>query len=286
MQFHSCLILAALIFSSCSSDNSQEVSSAAPLVSDAKQILLMGTFHYHNPGADVAQTKSFDIMSESAQEELEVLSDKIVEFGPNQIFVEWKFDEQEALDSLYTLYLAGTYFDNPELSDFYRKNEIFQLAFRAGKKLGLKQLIAVDYPYTDFPYEKMMESINNADQSELEQSLSGLIEKFTNGFDDLINTGASLEEIYAHLNSEELRQLDMSFYTNLATQAGEVDDFIGAELASEWFKRNLYTWSLIQKNTLPSDDRVMILLGSGHVNMINLLLTGNKEWTPVELSEI
>ncbi|MCB0279074.1 MAG: hypothetical protein KDD94_06220 [Calditrichaeota bacterium] len=92
-----------------------------------KQALLMGTFHYHNPGADVAKTKAFDILSEGSQEQLDSLTKLIRDFNPSKIFVEWSFKEQRELDSLYQLYRQGIYFDNPGLSDFYRKNEIFQL---------------------------------------------------------------------------------------------------------------------------------------------------------------
>ena len=38
--------------------------------SHVKEALLIGTFHYNNPGADVAKTKSFDILSEDSQLEL------------------------------------------------------------------------------------------------------------------------------------------------------------------------------------------------------------------------
>ena len=93
----------------------------------AKQALLMGTFHYHNPGADVAKTKAFDVLSMGSQEQLDSLTKLIRDFNPSKIFVEWSFKEQSELDSLYDLYRQGIYFDNPGLSDFYRKNEIFQL---------------------------------------------------------------------------------------------------------------------------------------------------------------
>jgi hypothetical protein len=287
MQRHLSFILIVLLFTACGIDSTQEEPSSVAIADPGgKQILMMGTFHYNNPGADVVQVKSFDILSDSAQEELEVITDRIKRFAPSQIFVEWKYDRQEKLDSLYALYLSGNYFDNEELSDFYRKNEIFQMAFRAGEKLGLKRIVAVDYPYTDFPYGDMMSSIEKAGQSDLEESFTVLIQEFTVGFDELITSGATLEEMYSYLNSQELRQLDLGFYTHLATQAGSVDDFDGPLLSSEWFKRNLCTWSLIQKGTLPEDERVMILLGSSHVAMIDLFLKGNKEWTPVELSEI
>ena len=147
MQRQISFFLIALVFTACGIESTKEESSSVAIADPGgRQILMMGTFHYNNPGADVAKTKSFDILSESVQEELEVLTDRITNFAPSQIFVEWEFDQQEELDSLYRLYLSGDYFKNEELSDFYRKNEIFQMAFRAGKKLGLERIVAIDYP--------------------------------------------------------------------------------------------------------------------------------------------
>ena len=66
-------------------------------VSDSlkKEVLLIGTFHYHNPGADVAKTKSFDVMSEEAQRELEKISSDITTYNPSKIFVEWPYNKQK-----------------------------------------------------------------------------------------------------------------------------------------------------------------------------------------------
>ena len=51
-----------------------------------KDVLLIGTFHYNNPGADVAKTKSFDILSESAQNDLEKMTAGIKAYKPYQGF--------------------------------------------------------------------------------------------------------------------------------------------------------------------------------------------------------
>ncbi len=37
---------------------------------------------------------------------------------------------------------------------------------------------------------------------------------------------------------------------------------------SEWYRRNLYMYSLIQKLTAPTDGRVLVLVGAGHAAML------------------
>ena len=68
--------------------------------------------------------------------------------------------------------------------------------------------------------------------------------------------------------------------------AGDKDDFSGSFLTSKWFKRNLYMWSLIQKMTDKSDDRIMVLVGSSHAAMFELFINENENWSIRELQEI
>ncbi len=251
-----------------------------------KQALLIGTFHYHNPGADVAKTKSFDVLSNAAQAELEEISEKIKAYHPDQVLVEWPYDEQQKLDSLYQLYLEDNYFTNDSLSDFYKKNEIFQLAFRVAKKTGLKSVQAVDYQNTDFPFDSLMTVAAEQNQTALQKQFTDGIQRFTQEFDEKIESGASLLDITYYLNTEELRRFSNEFQTQVPLLVGNRNNFVGAYLASEWYRRNLYMWSLAQKATQPDDQRVMLLLGSSHIALIKGFIDTNGDWSTVELKEI
>ncbi len=251
-----------------------------------KEVLLMGTFHYNNPGADVAKTKSFDILSKQSQLELELIASKIKEYNPSKIFVEWPYDEQPQLDSLYQLYQDGNYFINDSLSNFYLKNEIFQLAFRVAKKSNLEKIYAMDYNKTAFPYQEVMNDIEANQQIALKEKLEQTIAKFTNDFDNMIDSGASLTELTLALNTEEMNYTSNDLHNNLFSMAGGVDDFNGVFLTSEWYKRNLYMWTLIQKNTDESDKRIMVLAGSGHTAMMELFIKGNRDWSIKKFKDV
>ena len=250
-----------------------------------KDVLLLGTFHYNNPGADVAKTKTFDVMSNSAQQELEKITAKIKAYHPTQVFVEWPHDEQKELDSLYQRYLEGTYFENDSLSDFYKKNEIFQLAFRVAKANGLSKVYGIDYR-TSFPFDEVMAALEKNNQEDLKAEFFDGIARFTEEFDEKIAAGISLADLTIYLNSKEMRKLSNDFHTNLMLLAGAPDDFSGPYLASEWYKRNLYMWSLIQKQTTPEDERIMVLAGSSHVAMFELFIKEDPRWTKTEFKEV
>ncbi|GAA4279227.1 DUF5694 domain-containing protein [Aquimarina mytili] len=277
------LLLVFLIFS-CKKEQGNEQTKPIENL-NSKEVLLVGTFHYNNPGADIAKTKSFDILSQESQLELKEISKRIAAYNPTKIFVEWPYNEQKELDSLYQLYTKGQYFQNDSLSDFYRKNEIFQLAFKIAKQNRLKKVYSIDYT-TSFPFEDVMKDIQKNNQSELKKKIEDAISKITVEFDNQIDSGASLTELTYYLNSPEIRSFSNHFHNNLMLQAGSPNDFSGPLLTSEWFKRNLYMWSLIQKKTLESDQRIMVLVGASHAAMFELFIKENKDWKIKELQEV
>jgi hypothetical protein len=147
--------------------------SAGTLLHAQKKALLLGTFHFHNPGMDAVKLNSFDVMSQASQKELEVITEQIKKFHPDKIFVEWNYKDQKGLDSLYNLYKKGTYDQFVESNhkgkgdyDFYKKNEIVQLGFRAAKKAGLAQVHAIDYQM-NIPFDTVINVINQAGQTSL-----------------------------------------------------------------------------------------------------------------------
>ncbi|WP_291728526.1 DUF5694 domain-containing protein [Bernardetia sp.] len=250
------------------------------------EVLLFGTFHFNNPGLDAAKTKSFDIESEKSQTELDEIAEKIKVYNPSKIFVEWEYNEQEQLDSLYNLYLVGTYFENPKLSKFYKQNEIFQLAFRAAKKLGHAKVYAMDYTDANFPFDSLMEIAQKNNQVALQEEIMQTIQEFSVSFDAQIDADKSLTEILYFLNSSSLRQKDMSLYTQTINKVGGQDNFVGAYLASEWYRRNLYMLSIMQRQITNEDERVMMLLGSSHVALINKIISTHSNLKGIELQEV
>lgn len=279
------LLLFVFLLCSCSEGLQRyEKESNLPL-KGKKEVLLIGTFHYNNPGADVAKTKSFDILSDDSQQELEHMASRIAAFKPTKIFVEWDHDEQVALDSLYDRYRQDMYFNNEGLSDFYRKNEIFQLAFRAARQGAVDTIIGMDYA-TEFPFDSLMLVIERNKQTDLQSKITEMIEVFTTNFDEKIENGESLLHLTYSLNTDELREMSNYFHTEIPLLAGSKDNFIGPFLSSEWYRRNLYMWSLIQKGTAENDARIMVLAGASHVAMFKKFIDDHPEWSVVELQSV
>ena len=241
-----------------------------------KQILLIGTFHFANPGNDVAKIKTFNVMSEKSQKELETMSDKIKKFGPDKIFVEWRFTKQTELDKFY----------NKNTDSLFKKdaNEITQLALRAAKKLNHKKLYAIDYR-TPFPYDSLMMSMEKADQKDLMEKTKKMMEEYQKEQNEKISK-STLTELMLYFNKKETDKDNLQWYLEVANRTGKPDDFTGASLVSNWYKRNLYMYSLIQKLTESKDDKIMVLVGSGHAAMFRQLIENDPTFELIELSTV
>jgi Family of unknown function (DUF5694) len=236
-------------------------------------LLLLGTFHFHNPGADIVKTKGFDVLTPPAQAELQTLTDRIKAFGPQKIFVEWPQKDQAELDALYQAYLAPGYEDYVKTKfpanrhNFLLKNEIIQLAFRAGKKAGLKRIYAFDYTETSFPYDSVQRAIKAAGQEALQQRIDALFQAITAEHNQKFAT-LNLTQLLLYFNTPQSLAANKNSYLELFNRAGRVDDFAGAYLVAEWYRRNLYMYAILQKLVEPSDQRVLALVGAGHAAMM------------------
>ncbi|RBL89134.1 DUF5694 domain-containing protein [Chitinophaga flava] len=253
-----------------------------------KEALLVGVFHFNNPGADLAKTETFDVMSKKSQQELELITDHIKKFRPTKIFVEWEYDNQPALDTLYNRYLKGTYFsyvqDKFPGNTFYAQNEIFQLVFRAGKKAGLEKIYAIDYPM-DWPYDSLQIAIQKAGQTGLQQEIDKQIKEFGEQTNALMKK-LTLTQLLLEENKTSTRNFNLGFYITLLNKGGALHDFTGADVVNAWYKRNLYMYSLIQKLSEEKNERIMIIAGSGHVAVFKQFIAIDRNYKAVELSDI
>jgi hypothetical protein len=245
--------------------------------SKKKQILLLGTFHFENPGLDIAKVNTFNVMSDKSQKELENITNKIKKFGPNKIFVEWNYQKQDKLDKFYNR--------NTDSLLHKQSDEIVQVALRSAKKLGHKKLYGIDYNNTDFPYDSLVKGMTAAGQFDLIKKNEETMKYYEKSQNEKI-AKYSLTELLLDINTKKSNEDNIGWYVETATKGGKTDDFVGAYLVSEWYRRNLYMYALIQKLTESKDDKIMVLLGAGHTAMIREFVEHNPDFEIVELAAV
>ena len=86
------------------------------------QIMLLGTFHFTNPGLDTVKTSVLDVTSADSQQYLQAFSQKMAkDFAPTDVLLECAVGSQGKLNEQYQQYLKGE-FTLPV-------NESYQLGF-------------------------------------------------------------------------------------------------------------------------------------------------------------
>jgi len=246
-----------------------------------QQVLLIGTFHFDNPGLDAAKLRSLDIKSPAVQSEINTIVAAIARYHPDQIFVEYSYQKQAKLDSLYADYLAGK-----PVSGMNDKSEVYQIAFKSAKALGLVRLNAIDYKMDLRGADSLMKVIQQNNQEVLMKAIQDRIHLIAGNINTQVTNGTSLTEMILSLNTRAYRDSDLGFYTGLFTKAGEPSNFIGPDVAGLWYKRNLYMFSLLQKAMVPKDQKIMVLLGASHIAVLQSFFKLDPAYKIVELKDI
>lgn len=249
---------------------------------DKLQVLLIGSSHWNNyqsEGLDVVQTNEVDILSKQYQNDLELIVSKIKAFNPDKIFVERTINYQPKLDSLYNLYKTTNWGDR-------RRNEIYQLGFRTAKILGHQKVYGVDHRNTSFPYDSLIKTMKKAGQTKLITAFNEDIEQYEKTFNIFISEKKSLQEILYFLNDKQQRKSNFDWYLSGANKGGGINENVGSFLTAEWVKRNIYIYGSIQKYTEPKDQRIMVLMGAGHIAVLESLMSQSSSMQIIELKDL
>lgn len=244
------------------------------------QLMIMGTFHFRDQGLDGYKPKfSVDILSEKRQKEVEALVDEIAKFKPTKIAIEWKKDkDQRITDSLYNEYLAGRY--------KLRENEIFQVAFRLGKKLGHKKLYCVDAPsrgFENIPDKKVWSEQNNQ-KKYLDTTYGPMYDVWLKS-EDSLKAVKPLKDHLLYLNTEESQMLNLGLYLFGSFRLAANDEYVGADGVMWWYNRNLRIFANLLQLAENKNDRIFLLIGAGHVPIIKHAAKASPEVKYVEITD-
>jgi len=240
------------------------------------RVLLLGCFHFDNPGLDVAKFENANIMSEKRQQEVMELVAKLKQFKPDKIFVEAPVSNQVKLDSNIMKYKAG------QLT--LQANETHQLGYRLAKELNLPTLYAVDYHEADFPYDSLVKSAMEAKQMNLLGYMKNTIDSIQNDFNGTLKT-KTISEILLKQNSTAMNDLGVGVYFDFLV-AGKEGNHVGSYLTSEWWRRNMIIYENILKRMTGKEERILVIFGQGHTALLDAMMKYNKNIELVPISSV
>src|SRR3954469_18606120 len=244
-------------FATTSTVLAQQSAVAKPEQAVARaEVLVLGTYHMANPGHDIFNMKADDVLAPKRQAEMAELIEVLKKFHPTKIAIESDAGT-EKIPKRYADYLAGKY----ELT----ANEIDQIGLRLAKELGHKAVYPVDAD-GDFPYQRLVNYAKGTGRAkELEEIMNGFGEK-TKAQGEFLASHSVLETLL-WANSDENVAYEDGQYMRLA-HFGEVGDWAGADLNSDWYRRNMRIFSNITHLVDSPNERVLVIYGSGHLSWL------------------
>lgn len=250
------------------------------------KVLILGTFHFKDSGLDSYKPeRDVDILSKERQRQIEEVVRLLEAYKPTKVAVEVMPERQAWLDSLYERYLSGNY----ELE----ANEIFQLGFRLAKRLGHKRVYAVDAKGRSYFPQMSEEEYNAKVNSILETVDPKLIEaeeRWEERFNSLYRYEESLlarqtiRENYLYGNSIETLRKHHGHYLIGEFKLGRGDDYFGPDLKTRWYNRNLRIFQNLQRITESPTERILLIIGGGHVPILRDCVESSPEYELIEVS--
>jgi Family of unknown function (DUF5694) len=266
------ILRALLIFAGAT-----QLAIAAPIfAADEHQIelLVLGTFHFDNPGQDIANTQVDDVLEAKRQAEIALILDGLARFKPSKIAVESQRRQPGSnFSEKYPEFRAGKM--GPSA------NEVVQLGFALAKRLGHQNVYSVDVS-GEFPFEAVMAFAQRTGQGEKLGSRIAAIQSWTADIGNQLKS-KTLAAVLREFNEPAAVAQGNAFYLDML-QYGAVDEQPGAELVSRWYERNVRICARIVQSAQPGD-RILVVYGSGHSYLLRHCLGGAPGFRIIEAND-
>lgn len=246
------------------------LSSMVPLTAqttpppEPAQVLVLGVYHFANPGLDVVKVEVADVLSPTRQDEILSVVEALSSFHPTRVAVEELPSTRSRLDSLYAAYLLKRH----ELT----RNETQQLGFRLAAMHGHSRVFPVDYR-NDFPFGALLEYAEAHDLDFLtfvDEERARMTAE-----DERWQREHTVAEILRQKNDPENLAQKHGIYMRFA-RVGAGDTHVGADLLSSWYERNIRIFTNIQ-DLARTGDRILLIVGSGHAPILRELIASDPE---------
>jgi hypothetical protein len=244
--------------------------------SNTVEVLTLGAFHFNFPNLDVEQTADedkIDVLLPEYQKEIELIVKKLLVFQPTVVVIEQLSEYQSIIDAEYNQYLAGNY----QLG----RAEQEQIGYRIAKAMGLKKVYCAD----DFGVftENITNLLNNQESEEFSvfaQSFEKNNSNFQFNKKRIFKTEGILAKLI-QLNNEENIKKSLGYYLlDIFKHENTSYDFTGVDFETgRWFNRNLRIFRNIQRIETNPSDRILVIFGAEHLNILNFLFESSQEYT-------
>ena len=140
-------LLVGLVTAFLTTNLSAQTQSASPV---PIQVMVLGTYHFGNPGLDLHNMKVDSVLTPTKQTELADVASRLAKFNPTKIAVEALSDRLDFATKKFDSFTPETLTKDPD--------ERVQIAFRLAHQLGQKSVYGIDEQSDTidyFPFDKV-----------------------------------------------------------------------------------------------------------------------------------
>ena len=221
------------------------------------QVMVLGTYHFDNPGQDLHNMKVDSVLTPSKQAELADLASRLAKFNPTKIAVEALSDRSDLVSNRFDGFTSEKLITDPD--------ERTQIAFRLAHQLGHKSVYGIDEQSKTidyFPFDKVEAYAKAHEQGAALGRMQEKVEEMMKQMETAQKT-KPIRVMLADVNEPARVLFDhQNFYYALLSLANEKEQ-PGAELNAAWYQRNAKIFAKLTQITQPGD-RVLVVFGSGH----------------------
>lgn len=235
-------------------------AQTAARVPEPIQVMIVGAFHFDNPGQDINNVAIDPVTTPTKQAELAAVAAGLQRFHPTAVAVERiATDNATLLDQRYPAFAPADLLTNAD--------ERVQIGYRLANLEGLTRVYAIDEQPSEgerdyFPFDKVM---TWAAAHHREADLAALNAPVAAYVADLSarQRTESLGSLLADTNRvDHPIHGNMDLYYGLL-KFGDAVDQPGAELNSGWYERNAKIFAKLMLTAKPGD-RIVVVYGAGH----------------------
>jgi hypothetical protein len=222
------------------------------------KVMVLGTWHFANPGLDVVNVESDDVRTPKRQCELRAVTRSLAQFRPTKIMVERVAKRPDLIDDGFEAFTPRQLLE--------QKDERVQVGYRLAHALGHQKVYAIDeQPAAGepdyFPFGKVIKHAQANNQMTRLQAGMAEVEADKKGFEKR-QARTNLATLLIETNEPSAWRAGISGYYEMLS-VGNAQEQPGAELNAYWYMRNAKIFAKLMTITQPGD-RVLVLFGSSH----------------------
>lgn len=236
-------------------------------------VMLLGTYHFANPGRDAVKQDVDDVLAPPRQVELEALVRRLAEWQPDQIAVEWPFTFVDSTRVRYERYRAGTLAPS--------RDEVVQVGFRLAHRLGHAMVYPIDQPMPIGNDSIGALFQRRPDLKHASDSLLAIMQARADSQAGRMRRTSIVEHLRAANTEEAFRSGNSFGMFGSMLPAGEGGNYGGPMLLAKWYERNIVMVHHLHRMLRPGTDRVLVIVGAGHVPPMRNILDEAPRFCPV-----